>query len=50
VIHFIPAENFVPSEENYDCPLYKTNVRAGVLSTTGQVGRSPGPPARAQWS
>jgi dynein heavy chain len=36
VLHFIPAENVVTNADDYDCPLYKTNVRAGVLSTTGQ--------------
>ena len=33
-IHFLPAENFKPPESDYQCPLYRTNVRAGVLSTT----------------
>jgi dynein heavy chain len=36
VIHFIPTENYVPPEEDYQCPLYKTTTRAGILSTTGQ--------------
>ena len=36
IIHFIPIENYVPPEENYECPLYKTSVRQGILSTTGQ--------------
>jgi len=34
-IHFLPAENFTPPESDYQCPLYRTNIRAGVLSTTG---------------
>ena len=33
-IHFLPAENFTAPKEDYQCPLYRTNVRAGVLSTT----------------
>jgi len=36
VIHFQPIQHYEPPAENYECPLYKTNVRAGVLSTTGQ--------------
>lgn len=35
VIQFIPAENFVPNENDYKCPVYKTVTRAGTLSTTG---------------
>ena len=33
-IHFLPAENFTAPKEDYQCPLYRTNVRAGVLGTT----------------
>jgi dynein heavy chain len=36
VIHFFPVQNYAPPKENYECPLYKTNIRAGILSTTGQ--------------
>ena len=35
VVHFNPAANFVRSTKDYECPLYKTATRAGVLSTTG---------------
>jgi len=34
-IHLIPVQHYRPPEGQYSCPLYKTNVRAGVLSTTG---------------
>ena len=36
LIHFKPIENYVPPEDQYQCPLYKTWVRQGVLNTTGQ--------------
>lgn len=35
VFHFIPTQDFDRSPADYECPLYKTAVRAGVLSTTG---------------
>ena len=37
IIHFIPCQNYIfDNIKFYNCPLYKTSVRAGVLSTTGQ--------------
>jgi dynein heavy chain len=36
VIHFYPVANYDPPADHYQCPLYKTSVRAGILSTTGQ--------------
>jgi dynein heavy chain len=36
VIWFEPVIDYVPDPEEYSCPVYKTSVRAGVLSTTGQ--------------
>lgn len=35
VINFVPWRNKVINAEKYFCPLYKTSVRAGTLSTTG---------------
>jgi dynein heavy chain len=35
VLNFIPWRNRVADPSKYSCPLYKTSVRAGTLSTTG---------------
>ena len=35
IVHFKPLQNHEPPAEQYECPLYKTSTRAGVLSTTG---------------
>ncbi|TYZ65733.1 hypothetical protein PybrP1_011994 [[Pythium] brassicae (nom. inval.)] len=35
VIHFLPAPDVVRAKSEYPCPVYKTSVRQGTLSTTG---------------
>jgi dynein heavy chain len=35
IIHFLPISGHEPAPEDYQCPMYKTSVRAGELSTTG---------------
>eukprot|EP01018_Ginkgo_biloba_P018811 Gb_18328 [translate_table: standard] len=35
IVHFVPVLNYKPPLDEYQCPLYKTHVRAGVLTTTG---------------
>jgi len=36
LIHFKPTKDYVPNLEEYSCPMYKTGLRRGTLSTTGQ--------------
>jgi len=35
LVHMLPVPNFVIPEEDYNSPMYKTNFRQGMLSTTG---------------
>lgn len=35
VIHLLPVPNFTPPPEDYLCPVYRTQIRAGILASTG---------------
>jgi len=36
IVQILPVLDYVPNPADYMAPLYKTNLRAGVLNTTGQ--------------
>lgn len=36
IIYLNPQQSSERTETDYACPVYKTSVRSGVLSTTGQ--------------
>ena len=37
IVHMLPVMDYVMNEADYQAPLYKTNLRAGVLNTTGML-------------
>ena len=39
LLHMLPEMDLERDEDNYTCPLYKTPMRAGTLSTTGKKYR-----------
>jgi dynein heavy chain len=35
VIHLLPCQNYKSPPEDYLCPVYRTQIRAGILASTG---------------